>query len=168
MVLSIYQDEMAKIIYLKILTESTVESVKIPISKEKTSFWHLLEFRNLLTGNLIKTRKNWILKEISNFSPFIFPKKYIEYENTAKIQQICNKLLKDGVETNILPFLISQIGLLDLNIPNFNNFQHQLLAYLGFAKFPSINNSNGKKSGLGGDLDAKNRNQAISDNHLEG
>ena len=155
-VLSIYQDELAKICYLKILTENAVESVKIPAAKEKNVFWHLLEFRNLLTGNFVKTRKNWILKEIVNFTTFILPKSYLEYENVAKMQIICNKLLKDGVDTKILPFLLTESAMFELEKADFYNFEHKLLAFLGFAKNPSVNT----------EQDKKNRFQAISDNHL--
>jgi hypothetical protein len=134
-ILAIKNDEITKRVFLKVLTENSLEFVKLAGSLEKSKFSHILKYNYVLTGDLVKTRKNWILKEILNFNSFIDYKSYFEIELYNEILLIINKYLREGQEIEGLLHWITcffKNKVIDKNIVT--SFEKELLSQLGFGQ----------------------------------
>jgi hypothetical protein len=132
LVLSVYQDEIARITYIKLLAEDSCQSVKISGNLAKFKHNHLLQPHILLDIELVKTRKNWILSEITNFYKIMEPENYADFQKLAAIQKLLNQSLSDGQETEILIQLVDFLQQRSLNSLSLIELEEFLLGRLGF------------------------------------
>lgn len=126
-----YTDELANLTYLRILSESHFETIKLPTAISKYKLQHLLQPHFLIQGEVICTRKNWILKEINSFDKVFEPVNFGDFEKIYKIQEIILRYLHDGQETDILSFLRQYFQHFGLNL-NLVELENQLSMRLGF------------------------------------
>lgn len=109
-----YTDELSNLTYLRVLSATHFETIKLPTALSKYKLQHLIQPHFLLHTELVCTRKNWILKEINSFDKILEPVTFADFEKIHKIQQIILKYLHEGQETDILTFIIpffQQFGL---------------------------------------------------------
>jgi hypothetical protein len=129
-VLSVYSDELFKFTYIKFLTNTTLESIKIPTQIENFKLSHVLNPNFLLHIEIIKTRKNWILKNILEYTRICEPQKYIDYIKQSEIAKLTLANIHEEQEANILSFVtesVKNIHILDLKL-----YEQRLLTQLGF------------------------------------
>lgn len=133
--LASYTDELSNLTYLKILTNSTFETIKLPTTLSKYKLQHLIQPHFLLTADVVCTRKNWILKDISSFKKLFEPQNFSDFEKINQINQIILKYLHEGQETEILPFLLDYFNSFT-NLQKFDlkEFQNQVSIKTGFGE----------------------------------
>ena len=76
---NIFTDTILNLSYGKILTEKRVESLKFPTNLDNYKYKHLIQPHFLLHVEIIKTRKNWIVKSILGHEELSQPKTYDDY-----------------------------------------------------------------------------------------
>jgi|GEM_PF-948448 len=131
-VLSIYEDQMAGITFIKLLTGDSCQSVKVSGALAKFKHNHLLQPHILIDAELVKTRKNWILSDITNFHRILEPTSYNDFQKLATIQKLLNQSLSDGQETDLLGNLVEFLSQQSLNDLNLISLEEFMLARLGF------------------------------------
>ena len=130
-----YTDELSNLTYLKILTNSAFETIKLPTVLSKYKLQHLIQPHFLITADLVCTRKNWILRDISSFQKLFEPQNFSDFEKINQINQIILKYLHEGQETEILPFLLDYFKQFPiLEELNLKEFQNQVSIKTGFGE----------------------------------
>jgi hypothetical protein len=125
-------DEIFKISYLTILSEETLDSIKLPTNFDNYKYSHLIKPNYLLTGEIIKTRKNWILKSILSYEAFHQPISYSDFLKQSEICKIILKHIHQGELTNILEFLLKTFQNKPIRELDTKNFEQNLTKSLGF------------------------------------
>ena len=126
-----YTDELSNLTYLRILSDTHFETIKLPTAISKYKLQHLIQPHFLLQAELICTRKNWILKEINSFDKVLEPATFADFEKIYKIQEVILRYLHDGQETDILEFLCQYFEHFGLGL-SLVELENQLSIRLGF------------------------------------
>jgi hypothetical protein len=130
--LKIITEEIMKVSYVKILTDEGVETFKIPTHVQNYRLRHLLNPNFIISFEVVKTRKNWILKHIHNYQD-IFQKAKYNYQDYLTISEIAKIILiysKEDQKTGLLRFIENYLETKD-NI-DLLNFEVLVLEFLGF------------------------------------
>jgi hypothetical protein len=117
--LSSYKDEMAGIYFVKFLTPFDCQSFKIPKNKPELISQLARPF-GLVTVELVKTAKNWILQDIGSYKPLYNATTYQEYEDLSKGLKLLDDLLIQNQQSTILAKVISYMNQLE------NQSEHSL------------------------------------------
>jgi hypothetical protein len=128
--LKIFTDEVLKFSYVRVLTADSLESVKISSEISTFKFAYILNPSYLVKMELVKTRKNWILKNVLEFKHISEPKVYTDYLKQAEISKLIIKNIHEEQEVAVLPFVTNSLE----NISNLDlvEFEKSLLSELGF------------------------------------
>jgi hypothetical protein len=129
-VLRTYSDELFKFTYIKFLTESTLESIKIPTQIDSFKMNHVLNPNFLLHIEVVKTRKNWILKNILEYTRISDPKRYIDFIKQSELAKLTLAYLQEEQEANILELVIESVQ--NIETLNLKEYEKKLLTRLGF------------------------------------
>jgi hypothetical protein len=136
-ILKEYYDQVKGICYLKVLTTTGCESIKISTKRDKQKFDFFLKPNYLLDVELVKTVKNWILKNITSYQVLLEPRKYSDYELLAQMQKLIDSNVKEGQQISILPFLVQEFQKDDIKEDiskiNLKKIEYTLLSLQGFA-----------------------------------
>lgn len=131
-VLQAYTDTIGKVSYIKVLTQDSVECYKLPTSKENYKFGYLLSPKKIITGELIKTRKNWVLTTILETRDLWQPESFADYIRLTQSIVYLSDALKEGEVTDILNKVESYFYTLKETL-NPKEFEQFLMKNLGFA-----------------------------------
>jgi hypothetical protein len=128
-----YTDEILKITFIKLITQENCVEIKLPTNIENYKYSYLINPCNLLTCELIKTKKNWILKQIIETQTLCKPQNFAEFMQISEIQKKLKERLWEGQEIEILDFIKNFF--LDKNWADLGvqNFERALDKRLGFA-----------------------------------
>jgi hypothetical protein len=129
-VLRCYSDELFKFTYIRFLSENTLESIKIPTQLENFKLNHILNPNFLLHIEIIKTRKNWILKNIIEYTRIGEPVKYIDFIKQSEMTKLTLENIQEDQEVNVLDFFIHSVQNIDLL--DLKEYEKNLLTRLGF------------------------------------
>ena len=110
--LSSYKDEVAGIYFVKFLTPYDCQNFKIPKTKPQLINQLARPF-GLVTVELVKTAKNWILQDIGNYKALYTGTTYQEYEDLSKALKILDDLLIQNQQTRILTKVIDYMNQLE-------------------------------------------------------
>lgn len=129
-VLNHYIDEVLKFSYIKFLTNTTLESIKLPLQSGGSKHYHLLNPSYLLHIEIVKTRKNWILRNITQYSKISNPHEYADFIKQAEIVKITLSHILVDQEVSVLEFFTKAME----NIKNteLKSYENTLLTELGF------------------------------------
>ncbi|MBC7472245.1 MAG: hypothetical protein H7196_03240 [candidate division SR1 bacterium] len=129
-VLRTFSDELFKFTYIKFLTNSTLENIKIPLQIDSFKLNHVLNPNFLLEIEIIRTRKNWILKNVLEYKRICDPKRYIDFIKQSEVAKLTLANIQEEQEVGILDFVIDSIK----NIENLDlkEYEKKLLSRLGF------------------------------------
>lgn len=108
-VISVKSDSVFKVCYLKFLTESKVETVKVSTSREESKFQNFFDPTYIITIEIVKTRKNWILKQVLSSRKIHPVTDYSKMLKLASMFKLVDKNLTESQETEILYWLVNQI-----------------------------------------------------------
>jgi len=132
--LSIFTDSVMGLSFVKLLTNQQLEVIKIPKHIDQFNQNYLLKSVHLIEVELVKTRKNWILKEIIFFETLFNLQKYEDFLKHKEIISILLAYIKEDQMVEILPFLVSSFMKKQVEKIDFAKFEQELLVKLGFAK----------------------------------
>jgi hypothetical protein len=126
----VFTDSVLNLSYGKILTEKRVESLRFPASLDNYKYKHLIQPHYLLHVEIIKTRKNWIVKSILGHEELYKPETYDDYVKLSEISKILSDNVIDEQDTNILYFIVTFFK--NSKVLNVNDFDKLLQKNLGF------------------------------------
>jgi hypothetical protein len=128
--LKIFTDEVLKFSYVRILTNSSLESVKISSEISTFKFSYILNPSYLVKMELVKTRKNWILKNVLEFKHISSPQVYTDYLKQAEISKLLIKNIHEDQEVAVLDFVSTSLE--NINKLDLVEFEKTLMQKLGF------------------------------------
>jgi hypothetical protein len=102
----IFTDSVLGISYGKFFTFDTVISIKLPTQIDSYKYRHLLQANFLLEIEIVKTKKNWIIKNILNSKIIYEPASYNEYLLFAECIKLVRQNIREGQMTASLLSLI--------------------------------------------------------------
>ena len=127
---NIFTDTVLNLSYGKILTEKRVESLKFPSNIENYKYKHLIQPHYLLHIEIVKTKKNWIVKSVLGHEELYKPETYDDYVKLSEISKLLSKSVIDEENTNVLYFLVAYLkNVKHINVEAFNKL---LQTNLGF------------------------------------
>jgi hypothetical protein len=130
MVLSTRNDEVFGVSYAMLLTSENLESVKLPALIKHYKYGHLLNPNYILNAELIKTRKNWVLKGVTNYYRVGTPTSYEGFLKQSECIKLVLKHLHEDQQTDILSWLAGQME--EIESVNLSQFEQNLISKLGF------------------------------------
>jgi hypothetical protein len=131
-VLQVHTDAISKVSYIKVLTQDSVQSYKLPTSQENYKFGYLLSPKKIITGELIKTRKNWVLTTVLETRDLWQPQTFADYIRLTESIGYLSGTLKEGEVTDILAKVEDYFNRLKETL-NPKEFEQFLMKNLGFA-----------------------------------
>jgi hypothetical protein len=129
LLLGIFDDEILRVSYAKILTNDKVESVRLPTNVDNYKYKHLLQPNYKLELELIKTRKNWILKSILGYKELYKPNCWDEHLKYCQVITKIKENLIEEQETTTLGFLEKHLE--NMNCIDINSFNLAFAKVLG-------------------------------------
>jgi hypothetical protein len=142
--LKIREDFLHDSAFAEILTDQTYLEVKLPTKLENYKYKPFLHFGNLLTFDLVKTRKHWIVTHIEYYEKLNYTGwSYEKFEAIADLNKLLVLSLHLDQECQILDWLREYLRLLrfESGIEIFkksiyvNNFLNELDIKLGFKAY---------------------------------
>ncbi len=126
----IFTDAILNLSYGKILTEKKVESLKFPSSIENYKYKHLIQPHYLLHVEIVKTKKNWIIKTVLSHEELYKPQVYDDYVKLSEISKLISKNIIDEESTDVLYFLVSYFkNIKNINVESFNILLQKKLGF---------------------------------------
>ena len=126
----IFNDTVLNISYGKILTEKRVESLKFPTNINNYKYRHLVQPHYLLHIEIVKTRKNWIVKSILGHQELYNPETYDDFVKLSEISKIISDNVIDEQDTNILYFIVTFLkNAKQLNVSDFDKLLQKNLGF---------------------------------------
>jgi hypothetical protein len=128
--LDVYTDTVLNLSYGRFLTDSTLTSIKLPTQIDNYKYKHLIQPNQLLNIEIVKTKKNWILRHILQSKEIYKPKDYQDFLYFAESIKLIKQNLREEQTTSALPVLVEYWRLcerIDLAV-----FEKLLQKVLGF------------------------------------
>lgn len=126
-----YHDSIIGFTYCRFLTFEGVESIKMTRGLEKLSYGHLMRPDYLVTLELKKTRKNWIVSDVLNYIPIHQQTDYSEISKYSQMIHLLQKHTRVGQEIDLLSWFTVQVNY-GIHQVNMRDFEVRLLHSLGF------------------------------------
>jgi hypothetical protein len=129
-IVSIFTDTVLNLSYCKILTEKRVESLRFPTSLDNYKHKHLIQPHYLLHLEIVKTKKNWIVKSVLGHEELYKPHTFDDYMKLSEVSKILSKNVIDEQSTNILYFMVAYFkNIIDINISDFDRLLQKNLGF---------------------------------------
>lgn len=129
--LKIYTDSMAGFSYLTFLSQHKIEKIRLPKEFSQFKQNYLLSSNYILDLEIIKTKKNWVLKDVLASKQIINLKSWDDYLKHSEQTSILLEFLREEQEVDILLWL-KNIWSEKLS-KNQLDFRKELEIKLGFA-----------------------------------
>jgi len=100
-VLEVRTDALSKVSYIKVLTTDSVEFFKLPTNVDSYKYGFLLSPKKIITGEIVKTKKNWVLRSILTTKDIWDPQNFTDYLSFTQGIKLLAESLKEGEVTNI-------------------------------------------------------------------
>ncbi len=126
-------DELLKVTYLKVLSLEKYESIKLPTNFENYKYQDLLDISKLLYVELVRTRKNWILKSVLEYKALLKLSSYQDFLKLAEVKGLLLSFFQEEHEAKVLEYLIFLFKTENISDIKLNDFNHKLLQLQGFA-----------------------------------
>jgi len=133
----IFTDKVGSFGYLSFLGQDSFYSIKVSGDPTRSPFKHLFNPNYLITVDLIKTKKNWILKDVYHSEKLHTAGKYKAYTQQAEIAHLINTYIKRDQETHLIEFIAETLRLPDPDSFDIQRFEYNLLQLSGFATHKS-------------------------------
>ncbi len=105
--LKIYTDSAAGFSYLTFLSSQKIEKIRLPREFSQFKQNYLLSPNYILDLEIIKTKKNWVLKDVINSSQVVSLKCWDDYLKHSEQTSILLEFLREEQEVDILVWLKS-------------------------------------------------------------
>ena len=130
--LSAYTDEVLGFSYLKYLSSFHFDTIKLPVRLSNYRYQHLLNSSNLILIDAIKTKKNWILKEIIEVKNLVKIDQYSDYIKFAQLNKLILKYFQSGCDVEVLDTIINLFTVKGVKNLELGAVELELEASLGF------------------------------------
>jgi hypothetical protein len=129
-----FNDDIMNISYGRILTLDTLEVIKLPTILENYKYRYLLQPSFLVNIEVVKTRKNWILKSVLDSQEIYKPQDYQDFVNLAEVIKLLQKNIIEEQKTQALEFILSYFAMLKstqskIDILNFDKMLQKVMGY---------------------------------------
>lgn len=129
--ISHFDDSVLRLTYGKMLTFDTLESIKFPTLLENYKYKHFIRPNYLLNIEIIKTRKNWILKDIISHQEIYKPHQFSDFTDLCELIKLLKENIKEEQKTDALELTVGYLQKVNkIKIPEFETL---LSRSLGFA-----------------------------------
>ena len=125
-----YHDYVIGLTYGKILTDESLESVRFPSLLENYKHKHLVEPNCIVEIELVRTRKNWIVKEIITSRPIYSPCDFQDYLSMCEVIKLTRDNIIDEQRTDFLIYFVDYFK--DLKKIEVRRFDNLLQTQMGF------------------------------------
>jgi hypothetical protein len=106
---SVYTDDLMPFSFIKILTHDTLETVKLSSRLRDSKFSHYFSPYNILSIEIIKTRKNWIVRDISIIEKIVENPSFNHILKHSQMLKLLSESITEGQEVDILDWFVAQI-----------------------------------------------------------
>lgn len=130
--LKTHTDEVFKVTYVKVIGDEVVESLKIPTSLDKFKSRHILNPQHLIHVEVIKTRKNWIIKNVLSYKKILELPTYNDYLIQAALVNIILKHIHEDEPTDLLQFLVQKFNSQKISEIDQTQFESEVMSHLGY------------------------------------
>lgn len=130
--LKTYTDDIFGVTYVRVISQTHYESLKIPSTLAKFKHQHVLHPQYILHVEVIKTRKNWILKNVLSFKQVMDLRNYQDYLIQAQLVNLLSKHLHEDEPTDILRELTKYLLTHPIQKIELGSFENFLMSNLGF------------------------------------
>lgn len=119
--LRVWQDELMGVSFIDVLGQSEIYSVKLPSTIANYKLGHLINPEYLLDIELVKTRKNWVLKNAYIAKKLTTPKNYDEHIKLSEMIKTLVKLSHTDQKTELQQVLLAffEVPLSDIRLSDF-------------------------------------------------
>jgi len=128
-----YSDEILKVTFVNLITKDTCVKIKLPTNIENYRYGYLINPCNLLTCDLVKTKKHWVLRQIVSTKTLCEPKNFSQFMQISEIGKKLKEKLWEGQEVEILDFVENFFLNQNWHLAGVQNFEKNLDKRLGFA-----------------------------------
>jgi hypothetical protein len=104
--LRVWQDELMGVSFIDVLGKEELYSIKLPSTIDKYKLGHLINPTFLLDIELVKTRKNWVLKQVSIHEQLAKPTTYDEHMILSEMIKTLARLSYSDQTTSIQGLVI--------------------------------------------------------------
>jgi len=132
LVLSVFSDSVLKVAYVRILTSTHIEVLKINGSLESSPYAHLLNPQYIINVEAIKTRKNWILKDVVSYERLVHVDTYHKVLKLTELVTILKEFVTDDQEVVILDWVKNVFCNPQLESVSTDGFKKELIMRLNF------------------------------------
>jgi hypothetical protein len=130
--LKTYTDEVFGVTYVRVISQTHFESLKIPSTLAKFKHQHVLHPQYLLHIEAVKTRKNWIIKNVLSQKQIMQLDEYQDYLIQAQLITLLLKHLHEAEPTEILRDLTKYFLTHPVKSIDPAEFEDFLMSNLGF------------------------------------
>lgn len=125
-------DEVWNITFAKVLTEDGLETLKIPSLLKNFKHGHTMKPNNLIQIEVIKSKKNWIIKDINRSFTWCHPVTFSDFIKLTNLLGFLSKSIKIGEKTECLKFILNYFYSRDIAEIDTDHFQISFLTYMGY------------------------------------
>lgn len=132
-ILKVREDFILNSALAEILTDSTLFEIKLPAKLENYKYKSLLNFGNLLSFDLVKTRKHWVVTHIECYEKLRYSTwSYLKFEMLIHMNKALLQNLHIDQECQIFEWLRNELNKLDCLSDHFDQklFQEEFLTNL--------------------------------------
>jgi hypothetical protein len=130
--LKYYYDDLLHIGYLKFLSLQQVETLKLPTNPTNYKYTHLLAIHYVLNLEVVKTRKNWVLKSILDYHTLFKPTTYLGFVKESELVNLILSYTQEEQETDLGKVLIEVLQDVKIESLDLNDVEKLILNNLGF------------------------------------
>jgi hypothetical protein len=125
-------DEALGISYMHCMSGTSFRSVKLPTVASKYTQSGILNILHLIDCQLIKTRKNWILKEIHTSTQILHPSNYVDYIMINNLRLVLQSHYNPESQTELLSQLLQYFSRNPIQTIKLPHFKQMVDQFLGF------------------------------------
>lgn len=106
---SAFSDDIMGLAFIKILTFTHVEVVKVPSRLVDSKFYHYFTPYKLLSIEVVKTRKHWIVRDVSVIQTIVSDPSFdMIIRHTQMLKSLSERII-EGQEIDVLDWFLSEI-----------------------------------------------------------
>ena len=107
--MEIYSDKVFNFSYIRFLEKQKMESIKLPSNFGSYKYQHLLRPNYLLSFEVVKTRKNWVITSIHKYWQITSLDSYNDFLSYTQFIKYLTENLKEGQPNKLLDFLLDNL-----------------------------------------------------------
>jgi hypothetical protein len=134
--ISHFNDTLMNLTYSKILTKDTLEAVRFPTLLENYKYRNLIQPNYIVTIELVKTRKNWIVRSVLSHKVIYQPDDFSQYLSLCEIIKTLSDNIREEQKTDALEFVVGYLSKVKkIDLKEFDNLLQKVLGFSDLWRF---------------------------------